>query len=142
MRERLWFVGRMQVVTVCRQPARQREAPGLRWIDAGPARVSRLLGECHPWCVEHGQDGDRTALPGVAPGEDEDGVVTRLEVAGHVFDLRADEFGGTHYTWVSGPNPGYGFSVSPTRDELEEHRANILGFLAMINPMTGFIAED
>lgn len=34
MRERLWFVGRMQVLTVCRQPARQREAPGLRRIGA------------------------------------------------------------------------------------------------------------
>jgi hypothetical protein len=92
--------------------------------------------------VVHGEGGDRRAVPGVAPVEDGDAVVTRLEIDGEVFDLRADEFGGTHYAWVSGPNPGYGFSVSPTRDRPEEHRANILGFLAMINPMTGFIADD
>ena len=67
-----------------------------------------------------------------------------LHVDGEVFALRADVRGRcTHYTWVSGRNPGYGFSVGPTADlPLEEHRENIRDFLAQIDPATGYIADD
>lgn len=86
-------------------------------------------------------DGDRAALPGIAP-EESVGPVAQLRCDGELFELRPDESGGTHYTWISGPNPGYGFSMSPTSDDDEQHRTNIRGFLAMIDWRTGFIAED
>lgn len=65
-----------------------------------------------------------------------------LEVDGELFELRPDEFGGTSYTWANGPNPGYGFGLSPTPDSVEQHRANIRSFLSMIDPSTGYIEED
>ena len=82
------------------------------------------------------------ALPAVAPQEEET-PGTRLTCDGEVFALRPDHSGGTHYAWLSGPNPGYGFAVSPTiDDDVEQHRANIRSFLAMIDPETGYIADD
>ncbi|HET6652276.1 MAG TPA: hypothetical protein VFH10_06505 [Nocardioides sp.] len=56
-------------------------------------------------------------------------------------ELRPDRFGGTLYAWLSGPNPGYGFSASPTVDDLEQHHANIRTFLSMIDPETGYIGD-
>lgn len=84
---------------------------------------------------------DQGALPGVA-AEGEAGPVSHLRCDGELFELRPDEFRGTHYTWLSGPNPGYGFSMSPTSGEDEQHREHIRDFLAMIDPRTGYIAED
>jgi hypothetical protein len=74
---------------------------------------------------------------------------TRLSCDGETFELRVAPGGGTHYTWLSVPNPGYGFTTSgvlpaPTTvriDEIELHRANIRGFLSMIDPETGYLAE-
>jgi hypothetical protein len=90
-------------------------------------------------------DGDPEAAPGVQPkpeGETDVPSFT-LEVDGEVFALRPDQQGGTDYTWVSGSKPGYGFSLSPTVDtSLEEHRANIRGFLAMIDPATGYFEKE
>ena len=90
-------------------------------------------------------NGDRDAVPGVKPkpeGETDLPSFT-LEVEGELFSLRPDQQGGTDYTWVSGPNPGYGFSMSPTAHaSLDEHRANIRDFLAMIDPATGYIEDD
>jgi hypothetical protein len=86
-----------------------------------------------------------SALPGLAPGSEPDGSeVLTVEVDGETFALRPDEFGGTHYDWVSGPNPGYGFAASPTPPgwSLEQHRESIRSFLAQIDPATGYIAED
>lgn len=94
---------------------------------------------CH---VSAGNDGDWAPHPGVAPGNTGDGGVTRLEVDGEVFELRPDKFAGTHYTWVSGPNLGYGFGVSPTTEAVEQHEANIRNFLSMIDPGTGYIEEN
>lgn len=66
-----------------------------------------------------------------------------LEVDGELFELRPDQYGGTDYSWLSGPNPGYGFSLSPTPNvSLEKHRENIRGFLAQIDPTTGYLRED
>jgi hypothetical protein len=87
------------------------------------------------------EGGDWTALPGIAPQEDA-APAAQLECDGEIFELRPDEFGGTHYSWLSGPNPGYGFSMSPTADDVEQHQTNIRSFLSMIDPRTGYIEED
>ncbi|MET7423724.1 hypothetical protein [Dactylosporangium sp. NPDC005555] len=68
----------------------------------------------------------------------------RLEVDGQVFSVagRPERPGQYDYTWVSGRNPGYGFSSArsdaapPTT---AEHVAAIRGFLAQIDPETGYI---
>jgi hypothetical protein len=67
---------------------------------------------------------------------------TRLTCDGEVFEVRSDRSRGTHYTWLTGPNPGYGFTASPTVDDDVQHRSNIRGFLAMIDPETGYIEDD
>lgn len=68
----------------------------------------------------------------------------RLEVDGQVFEVQArpDLPGQYDFTWLSGPNPGYGFS-SRTSDasalsasDLEE---SIRRFLAQVDPATGYI---
>ncbi len=90
-------------------------------------------------------DGDPKAVPGVCPEtESRAGVMSfTLEVDGEVFELRPDQYGGTDYSWLSGPNPGYGFSLSPTPNvSLDKHRENIRGFLAEIDPTTGHLGED
>ncbi|MEV4772883.1 hypothetical protein [Micromonospora humida] len=84
-------------------------------------------------------------MPGLHPGtEGSAGDTSRtIEVDGETFALRANGFGGTDYTWLSGPDPGYGFGVSPTADlSPDEHARNIRGFLGMVDPGTGHIADD
>ena len=88
-------------------------------------------------------DGEWAALPAVEPSSmPGDEAASTLEVDGEVFELRSDGFGGTHYNWISGPNPGYGFSTSPTPDSFEQHRASIRSFLSMVDPATGYIEDD
>ena len=89
-------------------------------------------------------EADAEAVPGVRPETDRDGDVPSLtlEVDGEVFSLRPGESGGTDYTWLTGPNLGYGFSVSPAADDVAQHRTNIRDFLSMIDPRTGYIGED
>jgi hypothetical protein len=63
-----------------------------------------------------------------------------LDVDGELFEVRPDAWGGTSYTWLTGPNEGYGFSESPTTDRsLDEHRKSIRNFLTQIDPATGYI---
>ena len=81
------------------------------------------------------------ALPDIA-SEQVDVPATRLFCDGEAFELRPEQSGGTHYAWLSGPNPGYGFTVSPTSDDIEQHQTNIRSFLSMVNPETGYIEED
>jgi hypothetical protein len=93
----------------------------------------------------HNGDGDREAVPGLCPEPEGAPDITplRLEVDGEMFALRPNEFGGTEYTWLSGPNPGYGFGASPTVNwSLAEHVENIRGFLAIVDPTTGYIEDD
>jgi hypothetical protein len=73
----------------------------------------------------------------------------RLSCDGETFELRPEKSGGTHYTWLSGPNPGYGFTTSAVLPDAEpestgddEHQANIRWFLSVIDPETGYIADD
>ena len=87
---------------------------------------------------------DAAAEPGVCTEPDTDATASALtlEVEGEVFEVRADGRGGTHYVWSSGPNPGYGFGLSPTADmSLDEHRENVRNFLAEIDPATGYLRE-
>lgn len=89
-------------------------------------------------------DIDAAAEPGVytEPDTSITGPALTLDVDGEVFEVRADGRGGTDYVWSSGPNPGYGFGLSPTRDmSLEEHRENVQNFLAEIDPATGYLRE-
>lgn len=68
----------------------------------------------------------------------------RTTVDGEEWVVRArdSEPGAYSFDWVSGPNPGYGFSSKEsdghacTEDELNEA---IRGFLADIDPATGFL---
>ncbi|WKU05559.1 hypothetical protein [Micromonospora sp. HUAS LYJ1] len=55
--------------------------------------------------------------------------------------LRSNGRGGTDYAWVSGPNPGYGFGVSPTTN-LSEHTKNIRDFLDTVDSGTGYIEDE
>ncbi|MFC0029982.1 hypothetical protein ACFFMM_10650 [Micromonospora chaiyaphumensis] len=94
-------------------------------------------------------DGDREAHPQAVPGlrpDTEgaaDGTSLTLEVNGEVFACRPNESGGTDYTWLSGPNPGYGFGVSPTLNQsLDEHVQNIRDFLDIVDPATGYLEDD
>ena len=68
-----------------------------------------------------------------------------LDVDGERFAIRRAAWGqsGTAYDWLSGPNEGYGFgSSAPPDRSMEEHRESIRVFLAMIDPNTGYIADD
>jgi predicted kinase len=74
----------------------------------------------------------------------EEGPLT-IVVDGEVFAARTDGPGTYHYDWVSGPNRGYGFN-SFTSDgsslPAERHAPSIRDFLGMIDPDTGYIAEN
>jgi hypothetical protein len=89
---------------------------------------------------------DDAAVPGLDLGEDSrpGELLHTLEVDGEVFEVRRSRSGsGTNYDWVSGRNPGYGFGSSGRPDMPEEHhRESIRTFLGMIDPATGYIAED
>ena len=90
--------------------------------------------------MDEREGGEWAAHPGIAAEEDAT-PATQLECDGETFELRPDGFAGTHYTWLSGPNPGYGFSMSPAADDIDQHQRNIRGFLSMIDPRTGYIEE-
>lgn len=71
-----------------------------------------------------------------------------LEVEGEQFAVRVEVdpvtgYTDSGYTWLSGPNEGYGFGAGgPPSPSLEEHRQRVREFLAMIDPATGFIEDD
>jgi hypothetical protein len=80
----------------------------------------------------------------------------RLTVDGEVFDVRPSADGrGFHFDWVSGPNPGYGFSTggplvfvpdgqqAPAAAPPDDRDlvAHIRLFLEQIDPDTGYIAD-
>ena len=87
---------------------------------------------------------DEQPVPGVYDGPDSQPgtLLYELDVDGEVFAVRAWG-GGTYYDWVSGRNEDYGFSTTGPPDQPpEEHRRSIRIFLSMIDPATGYIAED
>lgn len=83
-------------------------------------------------------------------------IARRLTVDGEVFMVRPRADGsGCDHDWVTGPNPGYGFSTGvpivfrsngqsdaedPTADE-QALVARIRHFLQQIDPNTGYIAD-
>jgi hypothetical protein len=88
---------------------------------------------------------DREPVPtlDVGPESKPGPLLYTLDVDGEVFEVRRSRSGGTNYDWVSGRNEGYGFGSSADGDLSEEHhRASIRNFLGMIDPATGYIAED
>jgi hypothetical protein len=88
-------------------------------------------------------DVDRNAVPGLRPVPTDDTTSVTVDVDGETFALRPNECDGTDYTWLTGPNPGYGFGVGPTVGlSLDEHRENIRDFLTMVDPTTGRIKDD
>ena len=57
----------------------------------------------------------------------------------------ATQPGAYHYTWLTGPAPGYGFtsqSSSLDRRAVEHHLEAIRTFLKMVDPTTGYIEDD
>lgn len=71
----------------------------------------------------------------------------RLEVEGEAFEIHADpnQPGAYHYSWVSGPDAGYGFTSRRSdfgTNSLAEHELNIRNFLALVDPETGYIEDD
>ncbi|MGW7199667.1 hypothetical protein [Streptomyces chryseus] len=67
-----------------------------------------------------------------------------LVVDGERFDVteRLDELGTYDFTWLSGPNPGYGFTcaVQPAAALSEpELQASARDFLKQVDPTTGHI---
>ncbi len=61
---------------------------------------------------------------------------------GEEFDVRRDTDGSLHFDWISGPNPGYGFTTSgdpdaPPADALLIE--SIRDFLTNVNPTTGYL---
>jgi hypothetical protein len=92
-------------------------------------------------------------MPGLywdpADQPDPDSIRTfALEVDGEQFAVRvvvdpATGYTDTGYTWLSGPNRGYGFGTGgPPNTSLEEHQQRIREFLAMVDPTTGYIEGD
>lgn len=68
----------------------------------------------------------------------------RLDVDSETFEVRPDpdQPGCSHYSWVSGPNRGYGFThvrSDGLRPSPTEHRDAIRDFLSSINPETGYL---
>ena len=92
-----------------------------------------------------GGDADPSAVPGIDPvqrGEESPADVV-VDVDGELFAISPDEFSGTQYTWLSGPNEGYGFATSPTPDwTTDQHRDNVRSFLAHVDPATGYLEDE
>jgi hypothetical protein len=68
----------------------------------------------------------------------------RVTVDGEVFDVTAqpDHPGHYHYEWISGPNPGYGFSMASSDERpstMVDHEEAIRNFLSQMDPETGCI---
>jgi hypothetical protein len=96
---------------------------------------------------DDGDDGRAAhpAVPGLRPetADEAAGTSHTVDVDGALFTLRPDGFGGTVYTWLNGPDPGYGFAASPTAGlSLADHLACIRDFLAVVDPVTGHIEDD
>jgi hypothetical protein len=87
---------------------------------------------------------EAVAIPALRPQQLKDsGAPIVLDVDGEVFELRPDGFGGTGYSWLTGPNVGYGFGTSPTLGwSVDDHRTNIRWFITQIDPATGYIEDN
>lgn len=71
----------------------------------------------------------------------------QLTVDGEDFDVRYDpsQPGAYHYTRLTGPAPGYGFTSRRSdhgRSTVVEHVDAIRSFLRLVDPETGYIPDD
>ena len=69
---------------------------------------------------------------------------TRVEVDGEMFEVSSSRNRPGQYrlVWLSGPNPGYGFSVGNSDGRAmsdAETKDEIRGFLGQVDPETGYI---
>jgi len=68
-----------------------------------------------------------------------------MEVDGERFRVRPGaldhHWAATYYDWLSGPNPGYGFSIGGPAADDAEHARRIREFLGEIDPSTGHLRE-
>lgn len=67
----------------------------------------------------------------------------QIIVDGETFDVDNQD-NANHLSWVSGPNAGYGFSIGRSDGAAlteDQARTAIRGFLAAIDPATGYLAE-
>ncbi|MBO3741834.1 hypothetical protein [Actinoplanes flavus] len=82
-------------------------------------------------------------LSGTEPSPDR----SQLTVDDDVFDIVYDptQPGAYHYTRLTGPAPGYGFTSRRSdhaRSTTAEHVKQIRSFLDMVDPVTGYIEDD
>jgi hypothetical protein len=86
---------------------------------------------------------DPLAVPGLAPPEPAALWEQMVVVEGEQFVLRERVRNGrSHvydYDWLTGPNPGYGFSSSGPEQSMDDHEAAIRDFLQGIDPDTGYL---
>lgn len=71
-------------------------------------------------------------------------VAYKIECDGEIFNVSHGVSTEYHYTWMSGRNDNYGFSVSTHGSEplgARDHVENIRNFLAQIDPETGYIED-
>ena len=80
-------------------------------------------------------------------GPDASAGAMNVDIAGEVFSIRErpGEPGVYDFTWLTGPNPGYGFTLgtsdhAPLPAEYLEDEAR--GFLAQIDPETGYLRDS
>jgi hypothetical protein len=71
----------------------------------------------------------------------------RLTVDGDVFEVAYDptQPGAYHYTRLTGPAPGYGFTrrrSDHARSTTAEHVKAVRSFLDVVDPATGYIEDD
>jgi hypothetical protein len=72
------------------------------------------------------------------------GHLFTLHVDGSSFQVSSDEDqpGVAHFTWLNGPNPGYGFTIGRSDGELPtrvEAEVAVRGFLDSVDPSTGYL---
>jgi catechol 2,3-dioxygenase-like lactoylglutathione lyase family enzyme len=70
----------------------------------------------------------------------------RLTVNGELFEVNydPDQPGAYHFVWLSGPNPGYGFTTRVSSHRRQPQQLLIdsaTGFLEQVDPQTGFIED-
>jgi hypothetical protein len=68
----------------------------------------------------------------------------RMSVDGEEFEVSqpVGKPGTYHFTWLTGPNPGYGFGFSthpPVPSDTEQLEEAVRDFLAQVDPDTGHI---
>lgn len=71
----------------------------------------------------------------------------RITVDGQEFHVRHDsqQPGCYHYSWLTGPAEGYGFSSGRSdhqKSSILDHEVEIRSFLGMVDPETGYIEDD